>query len=100
MARRTLTLWSVANAAAIITITMPTISLAPVGDTRPSASHGDPDRLASHTAISAIAQGRHRFCAMTETTCAGEADFVMIWRERDGQWQVTRVLSYGHRAAP
>ena len=29
----------------------------------------------------------------------GEADFVMIWRERDGQWQVTRVLSYAHRAA-
>lgn len=47
----------------------------------------------------AIAQGSHRFCGMTETTCAGEADFVMIWRERDGQWQVTRVLSYGHRAA-
>lgn len=48
----------------------------------------------------AIAQGSHRFCAMTETTCAGEADFVMIWREGDDQWQVTRVLSYGHRAVP
>ena len=47
----------------------------------------------------AIVQGTHRFCAMTETACAGEADFVMIWRERDGQWQVTRVLSYAHRAA-
>ena len=47
----------------------------------------------------AIAQGTHRFCAATATECAGEADFVMIWRERDGQWQVTRVLSYAHRPA-
>jgi hypothetical protein len=45
----------------------------------------------------AIAQGTHRFCALAEKDCAGEADFVMIWRERDGQWQVTRVLSYAHR---
>lgn len=47
----------------------------------------------------AIAQGTHRFCALSEKECAGEADFVMIWRERDGQWQVTRVLSYAHRPA-
>jgi hypothetical protein len=47
----------------------------------------------------AIAQGSHRFCALAEKDCAGEADFVMIWRERDGQWQVTRVLSYAHRPA-
>ena len=48
----------------------------------------------------AIAQGTHRFCPMGSTACAGEADFVMVWRERDGQWQVTRVLSYAHRPAP
>ena len=47
----------------------------------------------------AIAQGTHRFCPMGSTACAGEADFVMVWRERDGQWQVTRVLSYAHRQA-
>lgn len=47
----------------------------------------------------AIAQGTHRFCGMAETECAGEADFVMIWRERDDHWQVTRVLSYAHRPA-
>nr|WP_298123008.1 nuclear transport factor 2 family protein [uncultured Pseudoxanthomonas sp.] len=47
----------------------------------------------------AIAQGTHRFCALSSATCEGEADFVMIWRERDGHWQVTRVLSYAHRAA-
>ncbi|WP_334178808.1 nuclear transport factor 2 family protein [Pseudoxanthomonas sp.] len=45
----------------------------------------------------AIAQGTHRFCDLSGTTCAGEADFVMIWREQDGRWQVTRVLSYAHR---
>ena len=47
----------------------------------------------------AIAQGTHRFCPTGSTACAGEADFVMVWRERDGQWQVTRVLSYAHRQA-
>ena len=47
----------------------------------------------------AIAQGKHRFCDLAGTDCAGEADFVMVWRERDGQWQVTRVLSYAHRPA-
>lgn len=47
----------------------------------------------------AIAQGTHRFCALSAMECPGEADFVMIWRERDGQWQVTRVLSYAHRPA-
>ena len=47
----------------------------------------------------AIAQGTHRFCALSATECPGEADFVMVWRERDGQWQITRVLSYAHRPA-
>lgn len=51
------------------------------------------------TGFGAIAQGTHRFCALSEKDCAGEADFVMVWRERDGQWQVTRVLSYAHRPA-
>jgi len=45
----------------------------------------------------AIAEGTHRFCQTDSTRCEGEADFVMVWRQRDGQWQVTRVLSYGHR---
>ncbi len=45
----------------------------------------------------AIAQGTHRFCQTGSTRCEGEADFVMVWRQHDGHWQVTRVLSYGHR---
>lgn len=47
----------------------------------------------------AIAQGTHRFCEATSSTCDGLADFVMVWREQGGSWQLTRVLSYGHRAA-
>ena len=47
----------------------------------------------------AIAQGSHRFCDTARGTCEGLADFVMLWRLRDGQWSITRVLSYGHRAA-
>jgi hypothetical protein len=46
----------------------------------------------------AISQGTHRFCE-GDSTCDGLADFVMVWREQEGSWQLTRVLSYGHRAA-
>ncbi len=47
----------------------------------------------------AIAQGQHRFCDSRTNACEGLADFTIVWRLRDGQWQITRVLSYGHRAA-
>ena len=47
----------------------------------------------------AIAQGSHRFCQFASGKCEGMADFTMIWRHKDGVWQLTRVLSYGHRAA-
>lgn len=45
----------------------------------------------------AISQGTHRFCQFDATTCDGEADFTMVWKQADGGWQITRVLSYGHR---
>ncbi|GAB3509179.1 nuclear transport factor 2 family protein [Pseudoxanthomonas daejeonensis] len=47
----------------------------------------------------AIARGEHRFCQSGAGTCDGQAEFVIVWRLRDGQWQITRVLSFGHRAA-
>ena len=47
----------------------------------------------------AIAQGTHRFCQSGTGQCEGEADFTMVWREQAGEWQLTRVLSYGHRPA-
>ena len=45
----------------------------------------------------AIEQGVHRFCQAATGKCEGMADFVMVWRNQDGVWQITRVLSYGHR---
>lgn len=47
----------------------------------------------------AITQGSHRFCQFDSGACEGEAEFTMVWRNTQGRWQVTRVLSYGHRAA-
>lgn len=47
----------------------------------------------------AISQGSHRFCQFASGECEGLADFTMIWRLEDDAWQLTRVLSYGHRAA-
>ena len=46
----------------------------------------------------AIAQGEHRFCAAGTGACEGLADFTMVWRLHEGQWRITRVLSYGHRS--
>ncbi|WP_417763793.1 nuclear transport factor 2 family protein [Shewanella sp.] len=47
----------------------------------------------------AIAQGTHRFCQFSSGVCEGLADFTMIWHEQNGKWELTRVLSYGHRPA-
>ena len=46
----------------------------------------------------AIAQGSHRFCQFATGKCEGIADFVIVWSNQYGHWQITRVLSYGHRA--
>lgn len=46
----------------------------------------------------AIEQGVHRFCQFKTGDCDGMADFVIVWRHQGGQWQITRVLSYGHHA--
>ena len=46
----------------------------------------------------AITSGVHRFCQVATQDCAGEARFLMVWRLQNGQWRVTRVLSFGHRA--
>jgi hypothetical protein len=45
----------------------------------------------------AMTFGVHRFCH-TPTTCEGAGDFATVWRETNGQWQVTRALSYAHRS--
>ena len=45
----------------------------------------------------AIAQGTHQFCAIADGQCVGRAEFTVIWQEIGARWQMTRVLSYGHR---
>jgi hypothetical protein len=45
----------------------------------------------------AIEQGSHRFCQFASGKCEGIADFAIVWRNQNGSWQITRVLSYGHR---
>jgi hypothetical protein len=41
--------------------------------------------------------GSHRFCHNEngQPVC-GVFKFVMIWRKKDGQWKISRVVSYGH----
>lgn len=46
----------------------------------------------------ALARGQHRFCDSQTLTCDGLADFTILWRLQQGQWQITRVMSYAHRA--
>lgn len=45
----------------------------------------------------AIEQGSHRFCQFSSGKCEGIADFAIVWSNQNGGWQITRVLSYGHR---
>jgi hypothetical protein len=46
----------------------------------------------------AIEEGEHRFCQLSDGACEGVAKFVIIWKHVGSKWQITRVLSYGHRA--
>ena len=45
----------------------------------------------------AIEEGEHRFCEIATGKCEGIAKFLIIWQSSGHQWQITRVLSYGHR---
>jgi predicted ester cyclase len=44
----------------------------------------------------AITEGVHIFCQNKTQECEGKANFVMVWRNIDNKWVITRVLSYGH----
>ena len=46
-----------------------------------------------------IAEGAHRCCQFDSGRCDGVVDFVITWRQRDGPWEITRVLNVGHRSA-
>lgn len=45
----------------------------------------------------AITTGLHIFCQNKTQKCEGKADFIMVWRNTNNKWEITRVLSYGHR---
>ncbi len=44
----------------------------------------------------AVEIGTHRFTHPGKDDDLGEAKFVHLWRYKDGQWQVTRVISFDH----
>jgi hypothetical protein len=46
----------------------------------------------------AVAEGEHRFCQTATGNCEGAAKFLMIWKHAGSRWQMTRLVSYGHRA--
>jgi hypothetical protein len=45
----------------------------------------------------AIAEGEHIFCELASGQCQGAAKFMVIWSQKGGEWQLTRIASYGHR---
>jgi ketosteroid isomerase-like protein len=48
----------------------------------------------------AVEIGTHRFHHPGEPGNIGEAKFVMLWQNKNGKWQVTRVISFDHHPAP
>ncbi|WP_257386188.1 nuclear transport factor 2 family protein [Tahibacter caeni] len=45
----------------------------------------------------AVEEGEHRFCELATGRCEGSAKFLMIWKQDGDAWQMTRVVSFGHR---
>ena len=50
----------------------------------------------------AVEIGSHRFHhpGAPDHDVVGEAKFVMLWQNKDGDWKLTRVISYDHAALP
>jgi hypothetical protein len=48
----------------------------------------------------AVEIGDHLFCKLDTGKCEGTGKFIHLWQNKDGHWQITRVISYDHRAAP
>lgn len=52
----------------------------------------------------AVATGLHRFCDSRQyRTCeegkSGVAKFVTLWRQQNGKWRMSRVISYDHASS-
>jgi len=48
----------------------------------------------------AVEIGIHRFYAMEkgqQEQLSSEAKFVQLWQKKDGEWKITRIISYGHQ---
>jgi hypothetical protein len=48
----------------------------------------------------AVETGIHRFYVTEkdeQEKLSSEAKFVQLWQKKDGQWKITRIISYGHR---
>lgn len=45
----------------------------------------------------ALEIGAHRFCEVSTGNCDAVARFIHLWQFRDGNWSLTRVISYDHR---
>ena len=48
----------------------------------------------------AVETGIHRFYATEkgqDEKLSSEAKFVQLWQKKDGEWKVTRIISYGHQ---
>lgn len=48
----------------------------------------------------AVYSGTHRFCKTGAGKCEGMGRFMHIWRNQGGDWKITRVVSYDHKAIP
>lgn len=47
----------------------------------------------------AVEIGLHRFCDSKAKQCdetSGVAKFIHLWQYKDGEWKITRVISYDH----
>jgi hypothetical protein len=48
----------------------------------------------------AVETGTHRFYATEkgqEEKLSSEAKFVHVWQKKDGEWKISRIISYGHQ---
>jgi hypothetical protein len=50
----------------------------------------------------AVEMGVHRFHhpGRDDVEPVGEAKFIHLWQQRDGNWRITRVISYDHHPLP
>ena len=48
----------------------------------------------------AIYSDTHRFCQFGAGKCEGIGRFMHIWQNKGGEWKVTRIISYDHKAVP